>query len=165
MRIVLVGAPGAGKGTQGQRIAELLHVPRIAVGEWGTDAFVTGLVARELELHPGGFVLDGFPSTAEQARELDRYLRAHAATIDAVLHFELPDAIAIERAASRTGADGRPSGADTRLAQERLAEFRTTEEELLEYYRGRIVEVDATGDVESVFDRVLDGLREAVLAA
>lgn len=184
MRIVLVGPPGAGKGTQGERIAAQLNVPRIVVGELlrdhiasGTplgerarayvergalvpDDLVAGIVEQALGPHAGGFVLDGFPRRLDQARMLDRFLRTRAAELDVVLHFDVPDAELGSRLAARDRAD---DGAEVVAA--RIAEFRAAEEALLEHYRGRVVELDAVGSVDEVFDRVLVGLREALLAA
>jgi len=184
MRIVLVGPPGAGKGTQGKRIAEQLRVPRIVVGdllrhhidtatplgeraakfvargELVPDHLVVGIVEQELEPHTGGFVLDGFPRSIAQARMLDRFLRARAAELDAALHFDVPDAVLTERLSGRERHDDTPAVIATRLAG-----FRAAEESLLEHYRGRVVELDAVGEPDEVFERVLWGLREAVLAA
>lgn len=184
MRIVLVGAPGAGKGTQGELIADRLRVPRIVVGDLlrqhiaaGTalgeraagfvqrgelvpDHLVVGIVEQELEPHTSGFVLDGFPRSADQARMLDRFLRARAAELDVALHFDVEDAVLTERLAARDRIDDTPAVIATRIAG-----FRTAEEALLEHYRGRVVEVDAVGAVDEVFDRVLWGLREALIAA
>jgi len=93
-------------------------------------------IARVLANHSAGFVLDGFPRTVAEAATLDRILRSRAADLDVALHFALRDA---------------------RLAPE--------EDALLEHYRGRVVELDATGAADEVHERVLDGLREAVVAA
>jgi adenylate kinase len=92
-------------------------------------------IARVLA-NSAGFVLDGFPRTVAEAATLDRILRSRAADLDVALHFALRDAW---------------------LAPE--------EDALLEHYRGRVVELDATGAADEVHERVLDGLREAVVAA
>jgi adenylate kinase len=86
--------------------------------------------------HTAGFVLDGFPRTVAEASALDRFLRARAADLDVALHFQLPD-----------------------------AQLTPAEDALLEHYRGRVVELDADGAAEVVHERVLDGLREALVAA
>jgi adenylate kinase len=165
-------------------IAGQLRVPRVVVGdllrqhiERGTplgqrasgyvergelvpDHLVVGIVEQELEPHTSGFVLDGFPRSVAQARLLDRFLMARAAELDVALHFGVPDAVLAERLSARARADDIPAVIETRLAG-----FRAAEDSLLEHYRGRVVEVDAVGDVDEVFERVLWGLREAVLAA
>ncbi|PZQ87611.1 MAG: adenylate kinase [Leifsonia xyli] len=184
MRIVLVGAPGSGKGTQGTLIAERLRVPLVVVGELlrgeiasGSalgegarahvergelvpDHLVLGMVEHALEPHTAGFVLDGFPRSVAQARILDRFLRSRGAELDVALHFDAPDAVVAERLAARARADDAPE-----VVARRIAGFRATEEALLEHYRGRVVELDAVGGVGEVHDRVLDGLREALVAA
>ncbi|RQP12951.1 MAG: adenylate kinase [Microbacteriaceae bacterium] len=184
MRIVLVGPPGAGKGTQGRLIAERLSVPRVIVGDLlrdhiasGSplgerareyvdsgrlvpDHLVVGIVEQAIESHTDGFVLDGFPRSIAQARMLDRFLRARAAEVDVALHFDVPDAELTTRLAAREREDDTPGVVATRIAG-----FRAAEEALLAHYRGRVVELDAVGSVDEVFDRVLDGLREALVAA
>ncbi|AYF98055.1 adenylate kinase family protein [Protaetiibacter intestinalis] len=184
MRIVLVGPPGAGKGTQGELVAERLNVPRIVVGDLlrahiadGTalgerarayvdrgelvpDHLVVGIVEQELEPHTSGFVLDGFPRSVIQARLLDRFLRARAAELDVALHFDVEDAVLASRLSARERADDTPEVIATRIGG-----FRAAEEALLEHYRGRVVELDAVGEVDEVFERLLDGLREALIAA
>ncbi len=184
MRIVLVGPPGAGKGTQGERITGRLHVPRIVVGdllrrhitartplgerasgyvergELVPDHLVVGIVEQELEPHTSGFVLDGFPRSVAQARMLDRFLGIRGAELDVALHFDIPDAVLAGRLVARGRDDDTPAVIATRLDA-----FRAQEEALLAHYRGRVVEVDAVGDVDDVFERVLWGLRESLLAA
>ena len=124
------------------------------------DHLVVGIVEQELEPHTAGFVLDGFPRSVAQARMLDRFLRARAAELDVALHFEVPDAVLTERLVGRERADDTLAVIATRISG-----FREAEESLLEYYRGRVVELDAVGDPDEVYDRVLCGLREAALAA
>jgi len=76
------------------------------------------------------------------------------------LHFDVPDAVLIDRLGARERSDDTPDVIATRIAA-----FREAEESLLEHYRGRVVELDAVGDPDEVYDRVLWGLREATLAA
>ena len=82
-----------------------------------------------------GFVLDGFPASVAEARALDAFLRSRAADLDVALHLGV-------------------SSAGT-----------SAEEELLDHYRGRVVELDAVGSDDEVLERMLDGLREALVAA
>ena len=99
-------------------------------------AEIAGDLERGLANHSGGFVLDGFPRTVAEAAVLDRILRARAADLDVAVHF------------ARRDASPTPE-----------------EDALLAHYRGRVVELDASGAADEVHERVLDGLREAVVAA
>ncbi len=117
MRIVLLGPPGAGKGTQGEFLARHLGVPTYATGDIlreavrdGTpvgreaqeymdrgelvpDEVVTRIVTQALERPEAsrGFVLDGFPRTPAQAQALDEYLARQGQTLDAVVYFDVPE--------------------------------------------------------------------------
>jgi adenylate kinase len=179
VRIVLVGPPGSGKGTQGAAMAARLGIPHLSTGdllrreiaertprgeqlalvvqsgELVPDVVMAELVSDAVRRAGGGFILDGFPRTAGQADFLDGLMDASASPIDAVLVFRVPEAELVARLRARARAD------DTGDAiQLRLDLSRHHEEELLRHYRGRVVEVDALGEIESITDRALDALRE-----
>ncbi len=126
-RLVLLGVPGAGKGTQGRRLAERYRIPQIATGEMLREAVrnrtplglaakermdeghlvpdevVIGLVAERLAAPDtrDGFLLDGFPRTLPQGEALDEELRKLGAPIDAVLYFSAPVEVVVERLSRR----------------------------------------------------------------
>ena len=127
MRLVLLGVPGAGKGTQGRRLAERLGVPQVATGEIlreavknGTplglaakkrmdegllvpDDVVIGIVEERLKEKDAarGFILDGFPRTVAQAEALDAMLLRSGAPLDRVVNLTAPTEIVVERLSAR----------------------------------------------------------------
>ena len=127
MRMILIGPPGAGKGTQAQRLLEHLRIPHISSGDMlraavqeGTplgleadrymkagklvpDDVVIGMILERIAKPDCavGFMLDGFPRTRPQAEALDRAMRDAGVTLDAVVLIEVPDALLEERAVGR----------------------------------------------------------------
>jgi adenylate kinase len=180
VRLVLVGPPGAGKGTQAERVAERLDVPHISTGDLfranlaemtplGTEAkrymdagdlvpdeVTTEMVrARLSEADAGkGFILDGFPRTLPQADALDRILDDMGVTLDAVVEFAVPDDVVVARLLGRGRSD------DTEdVIRNRQKVYRDETAPLLEHYRSKLVSVDAVGSVEEITDRLTGALR------
>ena len=178
MRLALLGKPGAGKGTQGVRLARYFGVPLISTGELLRHrAYTDGAAAGELaellargELVPddlvvsvvneslaasgaGGYVIDGFPRTLSQARH------AAAPTLDAVVHLAVPDDVALSRVAERAGA-GRADDARRDATARRLRSFHDDTEPVLELYRRRgiLTTVDGTQPPEQVTEAILQAL-------
>src|SRR3954447_3105159 len=181
VRIVLVGPPGAGKGTQAARLAERLDAPHISTGdifrenmknetELGKEAQryvdagdlvpdegTVGVVKDRLAQPDAqeGFLLDGFPRNASQAQELENVLGELGQRLDAVLVFEVDDEELVQRLTSRGRSD------DTEeTIQHRQEVSRSETEPLIEHHRDIAVRVDAVGSVEEITDRAMDALAD-----
>lgn len=179
MRVVLLGPPGAGKGTQAVKLAEKLGVPQISTGDLfrsnitdGTDLgleakryldagdlvpseLTNALVDKRLEEADAadGFILDGFPRSVEQAKALDNMLSARDTKLDAVLEFRVCEEELFTRLKDRGRAD------DTEeVIHNRMKVYRDETAPLLEYYDGTVKTVDAVGSVDEVFARALQAL-------
>ena len=179
MRIVLLGSPGAGKGTQAVKLAEKLGIPQISTGDLfrhninsGTPL---GLQAKEYldagDLVPAsltnalvddrldeadvaeGFILDGFPRTVEQAEALHDMLERRNLKLDAVLEFRVPEEELVARLAGRGRAD------DTEdVIRNRFRVYRDETAPLLDYYTHELKTVEAVGSLDEVFNRALQSL-------
>ncbi|HET7518852.1 MAG TPA: adenylate kinase [Actinomycetes bacterium] len=186
MRIVLVGPPGAGKGTQAAQIVDRFGAAHIATGDIlrsnadrGTELGRTASRYMDQgELVPDdviidmvlermgegdcaeGFVLDGFPRTVPQAEVLERRLEELGCPLDAVVSFEIDEGELRDRLAGRAEEQDRAEDEDEDAIRRRLEVFDRETEPLLDFYDGRglLVRVDAKGDVDEVTERMVAAL-------
>ncbi len=187
MRMIIMGPPGAGKGTQAKYIADHFGIPAISTGdifrsnvseqtELGIEAKrymdagdyvpdeITNAMVRDRIAQPdaaGGFLLDGYPRTLAQVEELDAMLAAQGTELDAVLLLTVDEDEVVERLAKRARDEGRSDDTEDviRHRQEVYAEQTAP---LVEVYdeRGLLVRVDGMGTVDEVTSRVFDALDE-----
>jgi adenylate kinase len=182
MRILMIGAPGAGKGTQARRIADHFGLTTIATGELlrqemaaGTevgrnarsfvdrgdlvpDEVVIALtVARIVKaIADGGYVLDGYPRTVAQAEAAYRWATARGATFDLAIYFDISKDELIARLLGRAEQEGRSDDTEVTI-RHRLKVFETDTLPLVDFYRERgvLLRVDAVGHVDAVTERIL----------
>jgi adenylate kinase len=179
VRVVLLGPPGAGKGTQAVKLADKLGVPQISTGDLfrsnisdGTDLglqakryldagdlvpseLTNALVDKRLDEADAadGFILDGYPRSVEQAEALTRMLAARDTKLDAVVEFRVSEEELLKRLKDRGRAD------DTEeVIHNRMKVYRDETAPLLEYYDGTVKTVDAVGSMDEVFARALRAL-------
>ncbi|MDZ4045832.1 MAG: adenylate kinase [Rhodoglobus sp.] len=186
-RLLLIGPPGAGKGTQAVRLAEAYGVPAISTGdifrsnvknetELGkqakaymdagdnvpdslTNALIRDRLAESDAEH--GFLLDGYPRTEDQVRELDAFLLGHGQALDVVVELVADPDIVVERLRKRAVEQGR-SDDDEAVVRHRLEVYREQTEPLIDLYenRGVLVKIDAIGSVDEVTERITAALAE-----
>ena len=185
LALVFLGPPGAGKGTQAQRWASALGMTKISTGDILRQEIAAGtalgqqvqgvmrqgkLVSDQLlieliegrlsRLSPVRAIFDGFPRTEVQAEALHSLLRERGVPLRAVLLLEVPEAVLIERIASR-GREGRDDDA-IEVARKRQQVYRQETEPLVSYYaqRGLLRRTDGVGSPDQVYARIASELEQ-----
>jgi adenylate kinase len=182
-RVVLVGPPGAGKGTQASTLSDKLGVPHISTGDLfrahiGDETELgrrvkgyldagqlvpdelTNELVRERLAEPdaqAGFVLDGFPRNVSQADLLKQILAENDRSLDAVIEIQVDEGQLIDRLLARGRAD------DTEdVIRHRQGVYRSETAPLLDYYQDILLTVDGIGSMDEVTERILGALRDRV---
>ena len=185
MRLLIMGPPGAGKGTQAKRIAEHYRIPAISTGDiframkhadtplarqvraimesggYVSDEITNEIVQDRLAQDDcaTGFLLDGYPRTLQQVQTLDDYLAETERPLHAVISLLADIDEVVARLLKRAEIDGRPDDNEETI-RVRLQVYAEQTEPLLEVYRSRglLVEVDGLGPIDEVSERVFAAL-------
>ena len=188
-RALLLAPPGAGKGTQGERLARRHGVPHLATGDILREHVAKGTelgIAAKKHMDEGGlvpdalvidmilerlggsdpmkdFLLDGFPRTLRQARAAYEWGTAMDRTFDAVIMLEVPEDELVRRLVDRGVASGRTDDTDE-VIRERFHVYEENTAPLIDFYeeRGILLRVDGTGTIDEVTDRIEDGLSHLI---
>lgn len=185
MRLIILGPPGAGKGTQAAKIAETYGIPAISTGDifraniknetalgkqvkdilasggYVTDEITNAIVQDRLfeDDAERGFLLDGYPRTAAQVEALDSILAKHDHKLEAVLELTVDEDAVVQRLLKRAETEGRDDDTED-VIRERQAIYRRETAPLTEIYaaRGLLRQVDGMGSVDEVFAHVANAL-------
>jgi adenylate kinase len=192
MRLVLLGAPGSGKGTQAAMLKTSLKVPHISTGDLlraavkdGTplglkakavmeagklvsDDIVLGMLEERITKPDAksGFILDGYPRNVAQCDALEALLSRIGQPLDVAVKLDVPNELIVERIAGRAAAEGRKD--DTpETVRERLRVYAEQTAPVAEHFAklGRLRVVDGVGEVDAIFRRILDALSGEVANA
>ena len=181
MHLILLGPPGAGKGTQGHRLSERYSIPAISTGDilraavrQGTplgraaksymdrgalvpDAVMIGIVRERLAQDDAerGFILDGFPRTVAQAEALTQLSEEQQRPIEHVISIEVPHEELLQRLAGRRQLEGRHDDTDEAI-RHRLEVYERETAPLIDYYRrqGLLRRIAGVGTVDEIFQRI-----------
>ena len=185
MRLVLLGAPGSGKGTQASRLKEHLQVPHVSTGDLLRAEVAAGsklgleakgimaagnLVSDEILLGmledrfsrtdtAGGFILDGYPRNLAQADALGRLLQRIGQPMDFAVQLEVPTELLVERIAGRAQAEGRADD-NPESVRKRLDIYNSQTAPVIDFYRqhGQLTLVDGVGSLDEVFTRIIEAI-------
>ena len=184
-RLLLIGAPGAGKGTQAERLSASFSIPAISTGdifrhnvknetelgkqakafmdrgEYVPDSLTNALVRDRLSQSDAaaGFLLDGYPRTADQVAELDDILGSLDTALDAVVLLTADTDEVVRRLLGRALEQGRADDTED-VIRRRLEVYEEQTAPLISVYaeRGLVIMIDGLGEVTEVTDRILEGL-------
>ena len=185
MRLVLLGAPGSGKGTQAARLREHLQVPHISTGELlraavnaGTplglqakaimaagnlvsDEIVLGMLEDRFQQSDtvNGFILDGYPRNLAQAAALDKLLTKIRQPMDIAVQLDVATDLLVERIAGRAAAEGRADDSPDAV-RNRLKVYDELTAPVVDFYRnqGKLAHLDGVGQPDEVFTRIVEAI-------
>ena len=188
MRLVLLGPPGSGKGTQAARLKDYLQVPHVSTGDllraevaagsplgvqakevmargdFVSDEILLGMLEDRLARADtgNGFILDGYPRNLAQADALDVLLRRIGQPMDYAVQLEVPTELLVERIAGRAAAEGRADDTPD-VVRNRLDKYTSQTAPVIDFYRqhGQLTVVDGVGSLEDVFSRLVEALSPA----
>jgi len=184
-RFLLIGAPGAGKGTQAERLASTFGIPAISTGdifrynvknetelgkqakafmdrgEYVPDSLTNDLVRDRLSQSDAadGFLLDGYPRTGDQVVELDSILSAAGSQLDVVIQLTADTDEVVRRLLNRAIEQGRADDTEP-VIRRRLEVYEEQTAPLISIYaaRGNVIMIDGLGEVAEVTERILEAL-------
>jgi adenylate kinase len=189
LNIVLFGPPGAGKGTQSQKLIQRYGLTHLSTGDLlrsqiaaGTplglkakslmdngllvpDEVVIGMIESQLKENPDskGFIFDGFPRTVPQAQALDQLLEDHNTQVTCMIALNVDEAELIKRLLLRGQTSGRPDDQNEALISKRVVEYNTKTAVVAQYYQeqGKLTSVNGVGEMDQIFNTICKAITAA----
>jgi adenylate kinase len=184
LNIVLFGPPGAGKGTQSQKLIDTYHLIHLSTGDLlrseiaaGTelglrakglmdqgilvpDEVVIGMIDAKLKENKqaAGFIFDGFPRTVKQAESLDSLLEQNSTAISGMIALEVNEEELTKRLLLRGQTSGRPDDQNEELVRKRVQEYNTKTAPVADYYsnQGKYHAINGIGEIEEIFTQICE---------
>ena len=184
INIVLFGPPGAGKGTQSEKMIDKYNLVHLATGDLlrkeiseGSqlgmkakelidqgklvpDDVVIGMIEQQLKIHTdaSGFIFDGFPRTKAQAEALDKLMERQNTRIDGMIALQVPEEELVKRLLERGKSSGRSDDTDENVIKSRIQEYEEKTASLAEYYenQGKYYPVKGVGGIDEIFGRICE---------
>jgi len=182
LNLILFGPPGAGKGTQSEKIIAKYNLIHLSTGDLlrseiqaGTelglqaktlmdngilvsDEVVIGMIENKLKEHSNasGFIFDGFPRTVKQAEALDELLARYNESISVMIALVVDDNELLARLLNRGKTSGRPDDQNVELISTRIQEYNNKTKPVADYYleQGKFIAIDGIGEIEYIFDEI-----------
>ena len=188
LNLVLFGPPGAGKGTQSEKIIDKYQLVHLSTGDLlrseikaGTelglkakelmdqgilvpDEVVIGMIDNKLRENrtAAGFIFDGFPRTVKQAEALDTLLRSYEEEITVMVALVVDDEELVKRLLLRGQTSGRPDDQNEELISKRIQEYNNKTTPVADYYReqGKYVSIDGIGEIDAIFQGICQAIEK-----
>lgn len=182
LNLVLFGPPGAGKGTQSQKLIEKYHLVHLSTGDIlrneitnGTelgleakklmdqgllvpDQVVIGMISNKLDANKdaNGFIFDGFPRTVAQAEALDKLLESKSTTISGMIALNVDDQELEKRLLNRGKESGRPDDANPEIIRKRIEEYNSKTAPVANYYKSqnKYQSINGIGSIDEIFNSI-----------
>ena len=186
INLVLFGPPGAGKGTQSERLVQKYQLVHLSTGDifrknmknetqlgmlaksymdqgnLVPDSVTIDMLKSELETYPNasGFIFDGFPRTSPQAEALDLMLSSKSQSITCMLALEVSEAELEKRLLGRAATSGRADDADIEIVRNRIAVYNRETAPVADFYKaqGKFVAIEGSGEIDEISNRLFDSI-------